>query len=430
MNQLASLFSGSISIAKACLVGMSMAIIEMRSHKLRSTLSVLGVLLGVASLTAMLTLVGGIDIFLNEKMGKWVGNVWFFPKGNPPKEELINWSKSPGLKFSDGTYLEQNVSSVKSFIRDLSRFGNTVLPSVTTTNSGMLIGMAQEVLDENLEHIYVRWGNMFSVSDYQQGNKVCLISWEYAEMIASELPLSDTASILNRYAYYNSVPLKIIGIYAPRDTTFEPWNLRRAIIIPLKTIQQYITGFDPLAEKIEIRVQNPKMINEQAEHIGAALTQLHRGVNDFEYRTADWVDEVKRMLNNVSMLMSIISLISLTVGGLSIMNVMLSSISERMREIGVRKALGARNLQIFVQFISETITLSIMGGSLGVLLGCIPLLFKEEIKKSTQGSIEPTLMLPYLIFTFSVIVIVGIIFGFYPALKATQLNTIDALRYE
>lgn len=429
MNQLSyTTVSEMKRILDACIVGFTMAFIEMRSHKLRSTLSILGVLLGVASLTAMLTLIGGIDIYLNEKVGKWVGNVWFFEKRNFAEGENLSRSRSPGMKFSDGLYLEQNVSTAKKFVHSLSRFGKTILPS--TTQSGMVLGMTSEVLEENMEHVYIRWGDSFSETDYKQGTKVCLLSWEYAEIIARELSLSDTASIINRLAIYSSVPFTIVGIYVPRDTTFKPWNLRKAIVIPLKTMQRHITGFDPSPGSLEIRVEDPKKVIEQAQQIGTALTQHHRGVQDFEYRTADWIDDVKRMLNNVSILISIISVISLVVGGLSIMNVMLSSISERVREIGVRKALGARNIQIFIQFISETITLSLVGGSLGVFLGCIPLLFKEEIKKSTQGSIEPTLLFPYIVFTFCVIVFVGVIFGLYPALKATRLNTIDALRYE
>lgn len=405
-----------------------MAFIEMRTHKLRSMLSIIGVLLGVASLTAMLTLIGGIDIFLNQKMGRWVGSVWYYSKKDASEGDKINWARSPGLKFSDGLYLEQNAKDAKQFVSSLSRFGATVLPS--GKQWGLVIGMTPEVLAENMNYIFIRWGRSFSESDYRLGNKVCLISWEYAKTVAKELSLKDTSEILNRYVIYNSVQLKIAGIYQPRDTTFELWELRRTIIMPLRTMQQYVTGFNPDPNRLEIRVKDPKKVLEQAEQISNTLAQHHRGVHDFEYRTAEWIDEVKRMLNNMSVLITIISVISLLVGGLSIMNVMLSSISERVREIGVRKALGARNLQIFIQFISETITLSLVGGFLGAIIGCIPLLFKEEIKKSTQGSIEPTLLLPYVIFTFCVIVFVGLIFGLYPAIKATKLNTIDALRYE
>jgi putative ABC transport system permease protein len=112
------------------------------------------------------------------------------------------------------------------------------------------------------------------------------------------------------------------------------------------------------------------------------------------------------------------------------MNVMLSSISERIHEIGVRKALGAKRLQIFVQFTVETVTLSCVGGIAGMALGLTPLLFREVIKKATDGAAEPTLYLSYLFGVFGIIVLVGICFGLYPALKASRMNPVDALRYE
>ncbi len=112
------------------------------------------------------------------------------------------------------------------------------------------------------------------------------------------------------------------------------------------------------------------------------------------------------------------------------MNVMLSSVSERIYEIGIRKALGARTLQIFVQFLSETTTLSLTGGSAGIFLGMITLLFKEGIKKSTDGAIEPTIIATHVIYVFCIIVGVGIVFGLYPAIKASRLNPIEALHYE
>jgi putative ABC transport system permease protein len=195
-------------------------------------------------------------------------------------------------------------------------------------------------------------------------------------------------------------------------------------------MRRLVTGTDPQPGSVRVLVHDPKKIAESLRGIVPVLRTRHRGADDFEIRTADWVDETRRMLDNAALLMGIVSVISLLVGGLSIMNVMLSSISERIHEIGVRKALGAKRLQIFVQFTVETVTLSCMGGAVGMVLGLTPLLFRKAISTSTDGAIEPTLYLTHLFGVFGVVVLFGVIFGLYPALKASRMNPVDALRYE
>jgi putative ABC transport system permease protein len=136
------------------------------------------------------------------------------------------------------------------------------------------------------------------------------------------------------------------------------------------------------------------------------------------------------MLNNISVLIAIISLVSLMVGGMSIMNVMLSSIAERMQEIGIRKALGAKNLQILVQFLAESVTLCFFGGTCGAFIGLIPIAFGHAIARSTDGAIDPTILPQHVAFIFGIIFIIGVVFGLYPAFKAVRMDPVEALRYE
>jgi putative ABC transport system permease protein len=178
-------------------------------------------------------------------------------------------------------------------------------------------------------------------------------------------------------------------------------------------------------------VTDAQRFDEQTGRIARLLTGLHRGVTDFEYHGAEWADNMKRMMNNIQLIMGLLAGVSLLVGGLGIMNVMLSSISERIKEIGVRKALGARRAQIFIQFLAETTTLSCTGGAIGGLLGLAPkVFFGEAIKKSTQGVMMPTILPEHALIVLLTIVLVGVVFGLYPAVKASRMDPVDALRYE
>jgi putative ABC transport system permease protein len=409
-------------------VGIAMSFIEMRSHITRSVLSILGVMLGVASLVAMLTLVGGIDTFLNERMDKWTGSVWFWKKYSTSDKELIQWSKSPGLKFSDGVYLNNNSAYVKNVPRSIQRdiqvvFGNqTIFCRVR--------GLDSVSLENDKEEIQLSYGSWFTSDDYQSGKKNCIISNFLAERYMKAYKLSGVSLLIDKSIQIGSNEFTIRGIVVPKNRYESSRHLQKQILIPLMSMQKHISGFNPDPGSIEVQVSDAKNVKQLSKAIASALAAHHRGVEDFEYRTADWVDKVTSMLKNVSILMTIISVLSLSIGGLSIMNVMLSSIAERIREIGIRKALGVTNLQIFIQFIVETTTLSLTGGIAGFVLGLTPLLFKSAILQSTQGSIEPTILPLHIIFTFALVTVLGILFGLYPAIKASGMDPVDALRYE
>jgi len=415
-------------LLQAVYVGIAMSFIEMRSHITRSVLSIFGVMLGVASLVAMLTLIGGIDTFINERMDKWTGSVWFWKKYTTSDKELIQWSKSPGLKFSDGRYLNNNSSYVKIVPRSIQKdiqviFGNQTIYC-------RVRGIDSISLESEKEQIKIVYGSWFKFDDYQSGKKNCILSDFLAEQYKKAYKLTATESIIDKSIQIGTNEFIIRGIVAPKNRYESSRHFQKLVLIPLLSMQKQISGFNPDPGSIEVQVNDAKNVKQLSKAIASVLAAHHRGVEDFEYRTADWIDKVTTMLNNVSMLMTIISLLSLSIGGLSIMNVMLSSIAERIREIGIRKALGVTNLQIFIQFIAETTTLSLTGGIAGFIVGLTPLLFKDAILQSTQGSIEPTILPLHIIFTFVLVTLLGILFGLYPAIKASSMDPVDALRYE
>ncbi len=411
--------------------GMMTAFIEMKSHKLRSLLSMIGVLLGVASLVAMLTLVGGIKVFLNEEMGDMAGTVWIIPREEIPQGMRGSWSRSEGLKLSDGSYLDES-DRVKQYVNRVERWGGCRIAGKKA--KARLSGVDSISYAEEMKEAYVGRGRTITPDEYENGVPVCLISWKMEERIKERLQSAHGSrrdmDLLGQWLTMQGVRFKIIGIIEPNEREYAYWELRRTVLTPIKAVQKRMSGLNPNPGHLELKLRDWKDLPKEISYLTTLLKMPHRGVEDFQIQTADWLEEITSMLNNVSILMTIISAISLFAGGLSIMNVMLSSISERIQEIGTRKALGARNSQIFIQFIVETLTLSITGGAFGVVLGMIPLFFKEEIRKSTDGAIIPTILPEHLLFVAFIIVFIGIFFGLYPAVKAAKMNPIDALRYE
>jgi ABC-type antimicrobial peptide transport system permease subunit len=159
------------------------------------------------------------------------------------------------------------------------------------------------------------------------------------------------------------------------------------------------------------------------------VKSLHRGAQDFGFRLFDFIGEYASMMNNLRAVFWLISCIALMVGGVNILNVMLSTLSERVQEIGVRKALGATPAQIFLQLLVESVTLSLAGGILGTGLGLPILLFADVIEKAADG-IRPELSPTDFLWVFGLTVLMGVASGLYPALKAARLSPIEALSYE
>lgn len=415
------------------LVGIKTGMIEINSHKLRSILSSLGVLFGVFVMVAMLSLMGGLNSYLKNQMGEWIGTIFIWENREPPEEKVAEFSRSPGLRFSDGLYLERETASVEKVFKFINRREEFEIGGEKTRAS--LRGVDSNTLAKDFtssRKMIITMGRGFEPTDYRNGSKTCLISQYIADKIIKSLTKSgkDSSELIGSSLRLYHQSFRIIGVYGPEEGEIRRWHLRRNIYIPLPTMQKYVTGYDPNPGYLWMNVKDPMKMNEQLDAILSALLYRHRGVEDFEYRKPDHLNEFIDMMNNVGRIMGVIALISLLAGGLGIMNVMLSSVSERVREIGVRKALGAGNLQIFVQFIAETTTLCCLGGVLGAMSGSIILFFGDAIQKSTDGVLKPQLMPQHIILVSIVIIFMGIVFGLYPALKAVRMNPIDALRYE
>jgi putative ABC transport system permease protein len=417
-----------LGVLEAARIGFVMAVAEMRAHRLRSLLSMTGIFLGVTSMLAMLTLIGGIDRFLHDKMAIWVGAVWFKTNAEVPAEQRASWLRSPGLRLSDGAYLQRHSPYVQN---PLNMIAERAAVSVgAQTESVIVRGLDAATFDLDRRHIVLGHGRWLEPHDYRLGSRVCIISWELEDTLVERLRLLSPLQLVGKPLAYKGRIFTIVGSFHPRDQNFRPWHLRRTVMFPIATIQRDIKGGDPDPGRLQMQAVDPARLRTQARSIADTLRERHRGANDFTYELANFMEDVQRTLENVSLLMAIISVISLTVGGLSIMNVMLSSVSERVHEIGVRKALGAQNAQVLVQFLAESVALSLAGGSMGFLAGLFPLLLKDALMRATDGVVEPVFLASHAVAVLATVVGLGVLFGIYPALRACRLRPADALRYE
>ncbi|MFH1282878.1 MAG: ABC transporter permease [bacterium] len=397
----------------------SQAMRSLFSNKIRSFLSILGVLIGVSSLIAMLALGTGAKESIKERIQSLGSNILSVRPSHKARQGISGQSGTRvRINLEDSYAIKQQISGIK-----------TVAPYVN--------GSAQVVYENNnwstsiegttadypeLKSITLASGRFFTPKETLQREKVAVIGTTIVEK------LFNAKNPLGEFIKINRINFRVIGILPKKGAT--GWRDEDdRIVVPINTAMYRLFG-DEQIRNIDVQVENESDMEEISGKIQRLIAARHRIPGDpseaIDVRNLEEIQEtITSTVNTFAYLLGSIAFISLLVGGIGIMNIMLVTVTERTREIGLRKAIGASNTDILSQFIIEAIAICIFGGIAGIILGSlISLLLSAAAGWTTKIS----LLSVNLAFAFSVAI--GLIFGIWPAYKASRLNPIDALRYE
>jgi putative ABC transport system permease protein len=408
--------------------GVTLALQQIRTEKLKSFFSLLGVILGVMFLIVVVTVVEGLDRYVREDFTSQVFGVntvtlrrWQSVNINLTREERRARNRRPRLRFDDAEALRQQLT-IPARVAVENSTGATIVGDNGVTASGARVhGASASIFD--IRALNISEGRAFSAQEDEAGSPVMVIGSETAELVF------EGVSPVGRSVRVRGFPYRVIGVLEERGTLFGQ-SQDNLVIAPARSPIQAITAPGGNVSDIIIQAVNADQLRDiqlEAEGIMRVRRKLRPAEEpDFSLETAD---EAISFWNNISrilfMALPMLVSISLVVGGIVIMNIMLVSVMERTREIGVRKALGARRRDILTQVMIESATLSTVGASFGVAVGL------SIAKLVSAVSPIPAAVAPKWI-TLGVLLglTVGIVAGVYPAARASKLDPVDALRYE
>ncbi|HET6364502.1 MAG: ABC transporter permease [Nitrospirota bacterium] len=392
-------------------------------NKMRSSLTMLGIIIGVGAVIAMVAVGAGASQKIAAQISSMGSNLLIILPGSTTAGGVrMGAGSQPTLSMGDGEAILKECPAVAEVAPTLGGIGQVVYghlnwsTGITGTTPGMLI-----VRDWELSS-----GRPFTQQDVKSATKVCLLGQSVVEnLFGDQNPVGQMIRIKN-------VPFIVIGVLAEKGQSPQGQDQDDTILIPVTTAQKKLFGtqFPGMVRIIMVKAKSAEDLPSAEKQITELLRQRHhigqKQDNDFTVRNLTQIMQAAEQSSKVmTLLLGAIASVSLLVGGIGIMNIMLVSVTERTREIGIRMAIGAKTWDIRLQFIIEALTLSLIGGVMGIIIG----VSTAVILSSVSG--WPTVVSPLsIIMAFSFSGFIGIFFGFYPAYKASLLNPIDALRYE
>lgn len=405
---------------------LKMALSSIRRAKWRSLLTMLGIIIGTASVVTTVSLGEGVKQQVAGQINELGNDLITIVPGQPitrdKKGNLTGINILSALGTS--TLTEKDYQSIAPLPNitsavPLSLISGTIQGENTTFNGGLIVATT-DALPSTINQ-KIEYGDFFTASEINKNFAV--IGKRIAEEIFGEPnPVAKSFKV-------HGTEFVVRGVY--EEFRNSPLNIgldyNSAVFIPYETAKQVVGGAPLQLSRIQARTNDQKKLDETVAKIHTTLLANHDGQEDFTVlKQSDSLAITNSFLNVITAFIAGVAAVSLIVGGIGIMNIMLVSVSERTREIGIRKAVGATNRQILNQFMTEAVVLSLSGGIIGVLLS----LLGNLLMRIFTNSLKPVVTIEVILVAASASIVVGIIFGITPALKAARKHPIEALRHE